>query len=203
MPILLYGLENWILTECLLKKLESFQGELEKWILKWPKRHTIYCCYDLSRFPSMRFRILVSKLGFVVRLLKKGDDDLGGSVVLALCNDFGESCLVRECRELEDVFGTNFTGQILSECIGDVRQIKAAIIRGGGAGGAGGANAPPKYRLGGPCPPKVQIGGALPPQSEDGYCYLMCNNIQQLLSKCQCQRCVVYLPYGIQHKPSS
>ena len=28
-------------------------------------------------------------------------------------------------------------------------------------------------------------------------------SIQQLLSKCQCQRCVVYLPYGIQHKPSS
>ena len=56
---------------------------------------------------------------------------------------------------------------------------------------------------GGECPPKVQIGGALPPQSEDGYCYLMCNNIQQLLSKCQCQRYVVYLPYGIQHKPSS
>ena len=71
----------------------------------------------------------MSKLGFVVRLLKKGDDDLGGSVVLALCNDFGESCLFRECRELEDVFGTNFTGQILSECIGDVRQIKAAIIK--------------------------------------------------------------------------
>ena len=37
-----------------------------------------------------------------MRLLKKGDDDLGGSAVLALCDDFGESCLVRECRELED-----------------------------------------------------------------------------------------------------
>ena len=52
---------------------------------------------------------------------------------------------------------------------------------------------------GGNRPPKVQIGGALPPQSENGYCYLMCNNIQQFnttLSKCQCQRCVVYLPYG-------
>ena len=28
----------------------------------------------------------------------------------------------------EDVFWTNFTGQILSECSGDVRQVKAAII---------------------------------------------------------------------------
>ena len=35
-PILLYGSENWILMENLLKKLESFQGELAKRILKWP-----------------------------------------------------------------------------------------------------------------------------------------------------------------------
>ena len=41
-----------------------------------------------------------------------------------------ESCLVRdsECRELEDMFGTNFTGQILKKCSGDMKQIKAAIL---------------------------------------------------------------------------
>ena len=44
-------------------------------------------------------------------------ENLGGSGVLSLCNDFNESCLVRECREIEDMFGTNFTGQILKECI--------------------------------------------------------------------------------------
>ena len=54
-----------------------------------------------------------------MRLLKKWDDDLGGSVVLSLCDDFDEPCLVRKWRELENVFGTNFTGQILSECSGD------------------------------------------------------------------------------------
>ena len=66
----------------------------------------------------------VSKL---VRLLKMNDGDLGGCAVLSLCDDFDEFCWVRECREL-DVFGTNFTRQALSECSGDVRQIKAAII---------------------------------------------------------------------------
>lgn len=54
----------------------------------------------------MRFRILVSKLGFLVRLLKK-DEDLGSLVVLLLRDDFNKSCLVRECRELEDAFGTS------------------------------------------------------------------------------------------------
>ena len=38
------------------------------------------------------------------------------SIVLSLY-DFEESCLIRECRELEDVFGIHFTGQIMSECI--------------------------------------------------------------------------------------
>ena len=33
--------------------------------------------------------------------------------------------MVRESRELEDVFGTNFTGQIMSECM----QIKTAIMK--------------------------------------------------------------------------
>ena len=30
MPILMYGSENWILTEILIDKLETFQGELVK-----------------------------------------------------------------------------------------------------------------------------------------------------------------------------
>ena len=40
MPVLLYASENWILTEPLLKKLEAFQGELVKRVLKWPKHHS-------------------------------------------------------------------------------------------------------------------------------------------------------------------
>ena len=57
-----------------------------------------------------------------MRLLKKDDEDLGDSVVRTLYDDFDKSCLVRECRELEDVLGTNFTGQILSESSGDKEQ---------------------------------------------------------------------------------
>lgn len=61
----------------------------------------------------MSFRISVSWLDFLVMLLKKGDDDLGGSALLSLCDDFGKFCLVREFRELRK--------------LEDVRQIKAAI----------------------------------------------------------------------------
>ena len=34
-PVLLYGAENWILTPALLGRLERFQGELAKRVLRW------------------------------------------------------------------------------------------------------------------------------------------------------------------------
>ena len=40
LPSLLYGAENWILTPVLIDRLESFQGELAKRILCWPKHHS-------------------------------------------------------------------------------------------------------------------------------------------------------------------
>ena len=40
MPVLLYSSENWILTDALKEKLEAFQGELAKSVLKWPKHHS-------------------------------------------------------------------------------------------------------------------------------------------------------------------
>ena len=45
MPVLLYGTENWELTERLVKKMETFQGELVKRILKWPTCSLITVCH--------------------------------------------------------------------------------------------------------------------------------------------------------------
>ncbi len=39
-PILLYGCENWILTDSQLDLLEAFQGEIGKRILKLPRFHS-------------------------------------------------------------------------------------------------------------------------------------------------------------------
>ena len=38
--IMLYGSENWVLTEKLVEKLEAFQGELVKRALTWPRHHS-------------------------------------------------------------------------------------------------------------------------------------------------------------------
>ena len=52
--ILLYGSENWILTEGMVKKLEAFQGEQVKRILKWPKHLSNTAAVIALEVPTMR-----------------------------------------------------------------------------------------------------------------------------------------------------
>ena len=56
MPILMYGSEKWILTEVLIDKLEAFQGELVKRVLKWPKHHSNTAAITALEMPTMRSR---------------------------------------------------------------------------------------------------------------------------------------------------
>ena len=55
-------------------------------------------------------------------------DSLSGCVVLALCNEVDSICLVKECRELEENFGTQFTEAITSKNSGCLRQMKKVIM---------------------------------------------------------------------------
>ena len=66
LPILLYGVENWIISPESLQQLESFQGEVAKRILKlprwysntaaclaldWKSLHSV-CCPEIEISPS-------------------------------------------------------------------------------------------------------------------------------------------------------
>ena len=75
----------------------------------------------------MRCRILVAKLGFLARVLRKGSDALCGRAVLSLCDDFDSSCLVRECRELEEEFGTGSTDDIINRSTRSLKEVKKAL----------------------------------------------------------------------------
>ena len=48
MPILIFGSENWILSDSLMYKLEIYLGELSKRALKWPKHLQYLCCPNLG-----------------------------------------------------------------------------------------------------------------------------------------------------------
>ena len=49
-------------------------------------------------------------------------------MALALCNEVDSICLERECRELEEGFGTRFTEPITSKNSCCLREIKKAIM---------------------------------------------------------------------------
>ncbi len=57
----------------------------------------------------MRCRVLERKLGFLQRVLKSAPSTLSGRTLFALSDDVDSLCLVRECRALEEEFGTHFT----------------------------------------------------------------------------------------------
>ena len=129
MPVLLYGSENWILTEALMERLDAFQGELAKRVLKWPKHHSNTAAFATLDVPTMKCSVLVRKLGFLQRVMGSDTDSLSGCVVLALCNEVDSICLVRECRELEECFGTKFTEAIISKNVCSMREMKKAIMK--------------------------------------------------------------------------
>ena len=48
------------------------------------------------------------KVGFLKRVMDRDADCLSGSVLLALSSDVDSLCLVRECMDLEEIFGICF-----------------------------------------------------------------------------------------------
>ena len=102
-PVLLYGCENWILTEPLCQKLESLQSELVKRMLKHLSNTAVLTTLEVT---TVRSRVLQRKLSFLHRVANSNPFSLSGRTVLALSQDINSLCLVKECRELEEGFGT-------------------------------------------------------------------------------------------------
>ena len=106
MPVLLFGCENWILTETLSQKLEAFQGKLVNQVLEWLRHHSNTAAITALEVPTMRYCIWVRNLGFLHRVVESNPVSLTGRVMLALCGDADLLCLVKECKELEEWFGS-------------------------------------------------------------------------------------------------
>ena len=113
-PVLLYGAESWILNISLLKKLESFQAEIGKRILRLPKSTANNVVLLALQWPSIRARVLCIKLAFLLKLMNY-TDSLSSRVFRSLAiNDVEALHQVRQCRFLESRFDSNFTTRILS-----------------------------------------------------------------------------------------
>ena len=129
MPVLLNGCENWILTQALLERIESFQGELAKRNMKWPRHHSSSAAIVAVGVQSMRSKILERKLGFLRQVLRSGSRFVSRRVLEALCDDISSLCLVKEYRELEELRGVTFTDKILRGELLWGRNLKEEIRR--------------------------------------------------------------------------
>ena len=113
-PCLLSGAEAWILNDTLIRQLESVQAELAKRILILPRRISNNVTRMALQWPSMRARILIIKLSFLLRV-SRDNRSLSSWVFRSLATSEVESLIiVRQCRFLESPLQSNFTSSVLA-----------------------------------------------------------------------------------------
>ena len=121
-PVLLYGVENWLLCATSILKLESFQGELAKWILKLPKWFSNTAAKIALGWPSMHSIVTIRKLKFLARVTSI-DDSISWRAFCSLIYNAESLCLVKECRELEERYSVHYTSVILFSNQGDKQSV--------------------------------------------------------------------------------
>ena len=92
-PCLLSGAEAWILNDTLIRQLESFQAELTKRILRLPRRTSNNVTRMALQWPSMRARILIIKLSFLLRV-SRDNRSLSSRVFCSLATSEVESLII-------------------------------------------------------------------------------------------------------------
>ena len=111
-PVVLYGVENWILCANSLQKLESFQGEMAKRILKLPKWFSNTAAKITLGWSSMHSICTIRKLKYLSRIGAK-EDGISYRAFSSLVDEVESLCLVKECRELEERYKVDYTSKIL------------------------------------------------------------------------------------------
>ena len=131
MPVLMYGSEFWHLNTTPLSRLESFQAELGKRVLRLPRTTANSIPLITLDWPSMRCRCLCAKLCFLFRACSGGTitDTLREEVFKTLSySDVEALDLVKQCRLPELPYSTNFTSEVLSNSAASLKCLKKRII---------------------------------------------------------------------------
>ena len=113
LPVLLYGIENWIMCTESLKELGQFQGELAKRTLKLPKWYSNTAACIALGWNSIHSICTIRKLRFLSRVMTN-QQSICYRAFSALVDDVESISLVRECRELEERYNCNFTSELLN-----------------------------------------------------------------------------------------
>ena len=101
-PVLLFGSENWILTDSQLDHLEAFQGEIGRRILKLSKFYSTLATRVAFKWASVTARILTRKLNLLSKVSSEGKS-IGCRMYTSLTIvDPSSLRLVQECLSLEN-----------------------------------------------------------------------------------------------------
>ena len=99
--------------DTLLQKLESFQTELAKRILRLPTCTSNNTALMALQWQSMRARILIIKLCFLFKVLIS-DLTLSARIFHSLAaSDVESLVIIRQCRFLESIYKSNYTTAVL------------------------------------------------------------------------------------------
>ena len=69
--------------------------------------------HDCINSRIVRSMILERKLGFLQKVLNAGSKCVSSRLVEVMCESISSLCLVRECREVEEMCGAAFTDRLL------------------------------------------------------------------------------------------
>ena len=124
-PVLLYGYENWIMRKVReVGGISGGAGEEDPEMAKTPLQH---CCCHYPGGLDNALQSVDQEAEFSPACREQQLCQPSGTALLALSDDTASICLVRECRELEEVFGTHFIQEILSDNAPPIREVKDAI----------------------------------------------------------------------------
>ena len=130
MPVLMFGAEAWCCNTSLLSKLESFQSEIGKKILRLPKFTANQVPLLALNWPTMRCRCLCAKLSFLHKLHSSERSTLSTEVFKTLTFPSIESTLlIKQYRLLEQPYFQKFTDEVLTNPDVVVRLLKDQIIK--------------------------------------------------------------------------
>ena len=114
LPILLYGIENWCLTQNSIQMLDSFLGELSKRLLRLPRWYSNTPASIVVGLMSARALCLTRKLNFLRKISIDGySETMSSRTFRCLSDDLDSICLIRECRDLDQFFHSDFTSTML------------------------------------------------------------------------------------------
>ena len=99
---MLYGVENWIFSAESLQRLESFQGEVAKRILKLPCWYSNTAACVALDIKSRHSVCTVRKLRFLHRVTTS-EESICYRAFSAMVDNVEMLSLVKECRDLEEL----------------------------------------------------------------------------------------------------